>query len=137
MEYLFDTTADRWAHKSADRDRWRGLALYGLDGTILRVPDSPENWDAFGGQCGNGTRNGSAYPQVRLVAVMALRSHLEGRLAGGLSSHSVAFHGGARIGSDSQRRPRDHSGSRGGCVVLRRLDGIGAQHYIERNMLRD
>ena len=32
--------------------------------------------EAFGGQHGNGTRNGSAYPQVRLVAVMALRSHL-------------------------------------------------------------
>lgn len=76
MEYLFATTADRWAHDSADRHRWRGLALYGLDGTTLRVPDSPENWKAFGGQCGNGSRNGSAYPQVRLVAVMALRSHL-------------------------------------------------------------
>ena len=76
MEYLFATTADHWAHDSADRHRWRGLALYGLDGTTLRVPDSVENWKAFGGQCGNGTRNGSAYPQVRLVAVMALRSHL-------------------------------------------------------------
>lgn len=76
MEYLFATTAERWAHQSADRHRWRGLALYGLDGTTIRVPDSKENWGAFGGQCGNGMRNGSAYPQVRLVAVMALRSHL-------------------------------------------------------------
>ena len=76
MEYLFATTADHWAHQSADRHRWHGLALYGLDGTTQRVPDSKENWDAFGGQCGNGTRNGSAYPQVRVVVVMALRSHL-------------------------------------------------------------
>ncbi len=45
--------------------------------TILKVPDSPENWTAFGGQCSSGTRNGSAYPMVRLVAVMALRSHLQ------------------------------------------------------------
>ena len=76
MEYLFTTTADRWAHVSARRHGWRGLALYGLDGTTLRVPDSPENWKSFGGQCGNGTRNGSAYPMVRLLGVMALRSHI-------------------------------------------------------------
>jgi hypothetical protein len=76
LAYLFTTTADRWARQSADRHRWRGLSLHGLDGTTLKVPDSPENWAAFGGQCGSGTRNGSAYPMVRLVAVMALRSHL-------------------------------------------------------------
>jgi hypothetical protein len=71
LAYLFTTTADRWAIQSADRHRWRGLSLHGLDGTTLRAPDSPENWAAFGGQCGNGTRNGSAYPMVRFVAVMA------------------------------------------------------------------
>lgn len=76
MQYLFATTADRWAHDSAAAHRWHGLALYGIDGTTLRVPDSIENWDAFGGQHGNGSRGGSAYPQVRLVTLMALRSHL-------------------------------------------------------------
>jgi Insertion element 4 transposase N-terminal/Transposase DDE domain len=76
MEYLFATTAERWAHQSASLHRWHGLALYGIDGTTLRVPDSRENWDQFGGQPGNGTRGGSAYPQVRLVTLMALRSHL-------------------------------------------------------------
>jgi hypothetical protein len=76
LAYLFALTAERWATQSAERHRWRGLSLYGVDGTTLRVPDSPENWAAFGGQCGNGLRNGSAYPLVRLVAVMALRSHL-------------------------------------------------------------
>lgn len=76
LAYLFAVTAEQWATQSADRHRWRGLSLHGLDGTTLRVPDSLENWKAFGGQCGNGTRNGSAYPLVRLVAVMALRSHL-------------------------------------------------------------
>lgn len=76
LAYLFSVTADRWAAESADRHRWRGLSLYGLDGTTLRVPDSPSNWAAFGGQCGNGTRNGSAYPLVRMVALMTLRSHI-------------------------------------------------------------
>ena len=76
LEYLCQVTGQQWAHRSADVDRWRGLALYGLDGTTLRVPDSEANWDRFGGQPSNGERNGSAYPTVRAVALMALRSHL-------------------------------------------------------------
>lgn len=76
LAYLFAVTADRWAHEEVSNPRWRGLSLYGVDGTTLRVPDSQENWNAFGGQIGNGKRNGSAYPTVRLVALMALRSHL-------------------------------------------------------------
>jgi hypothetical protein len=76
MAHLFNTTADHWAHASARRHAWRGLALYGVDGTTNRVPDSAENWEEFGGQCGNGERNGSAYPMVRILALMALRSHL-------------------------------------------------------------
>lgn len=76
LAYLFAVTAERWANHTADARRWRGLTLHGIDGTTLRVPDSAENWAAFGGQCGNGTRNGSAYPLVRMVAVMTLRSHL-------------------------------------------------------------
>ena len=40
LEWLFLRTAADWAHKSADRHRWRGLALYGVDGSTLRVPDT-------------------------------------------------------------------------------------------------
>lgn len=76
LAYLFTATGDTWAHASASRDRWRGLSLYGVDGTTLRVPDSDENWAAFGAQVGNGLRGGSAYPMVRLVVLMSLRSHL-------------------------------------------------------------
>jgi hypothetical protein len=76
LAYLFVVTANAWAYASAARHPWRGLALFGADGSTLRVPDSPENWAAFGGQHGNGLRNGSAYPTVRVLAVMALRSHL-------------------------------------------------------------
>jgi len=75
MEWLFDTCAHHWAHKSADQHRWRDLALYGVDGTTLRVPDSEENRAHFGAP-GEGKRGKAAYPQVRLVALMALRSHL-------------------------------------------------------------
>ncbi len=76
VEYLFSETGAEWSRRSAARDAWRGLSLFGVDRTTLRVPDSGENWASFGGQLGNGLRNGSAYPMVRLVALMALRSHL-------------------------------------------------------------
>lgn len=76
LQHLFGRTAEAWAHASAARDRWRGLALYGLDGTSIRVSDSDENRVTFGSaktHRGNGI---SGYPMVRLVALMALRSHL-------------------------------------------------------------
>ena len=75
MQWLFDTCARHWSHASADQHRWRGLALYGVDGTTLRVPDSPENREHFG-SASEGPRGRSAYPQLRLAALSALRSHL-------------------------------------------------------------
>lgn len=81
MEWLFERTATQWADASADRDRWRGLALYGVDGTTIRVPDSDENRAHFGGQASGVDRDGkdrgvSGYPLVKMVTLMALRSHL-------------------------------------------------------------
>jgi Insertion element 4 transposase N-terminal/Transposase DDE domain len=74
LAYLFSATAAEWSARSADAHRWRGLALYGWDGTTMRVPDSPENRAEFGGQSSH--RGDSGYPQVRVVAAMALRSHV-------------------------------------------------------------
>ena len=83
MEWLFLRSAEEWANRQADGDRWRGLALYGVDGTTLRVADSPENRKHFGGQ-DSGRHDGgraertSGYPLMKLVVVMALRSHVLG-----------------------------------------------------------
>jgi hypothetical protein len=74
MAGLFTISAEHWAHASARAHGWRGLALYGVDGTTLRVPDSPENAAHFG--YARGKRGESAYPIVRAVGLMALRSHL-------------------------------------------------------------
>lgn len=75
MRWLFERTAETWAHASARTHAWRGLAVYGADGTTVRVPDSTENRETFGGQ---KTRwdSTSGYPLVRLVTLMSLRSHL-------------------------------------------------------------
>ena len=75
MKWLFETSAAKWSTEAATEARWRGLAVYGVDGSSLRVPDSPENRATFGGQSGReGTE--SSYPLVRIVTLMALRSHV-------------------------------------------------------------
>jgi hypothetical protein len=73
LRWLFEKCAEIWAKASADRHRWRGLAVFGADGTTVRVPDSPENRAEFG--AGNG-RTVGGYPMVRIVTLMVLRSHL-------------------------------------------------------------
>lgn len=74
LRAIFVRTADRWAREAADEHRWHGLALYGVDGTTFRIPDTEENREAFG--LPGSSRGQSGYPQLRLVALMALRSHL-------------------------------------------------------------
>ncbi|HVU78405.1 MAG TPA: IS4 family transposase, partial [Gaiellaceae bacterium] len=76
LEWLFTQTAAQWTIGSADRDRWRGLALYAVDGTTLRVPDSVANREHFGSQDAGAGRGISGYPLARLVTLMAVRSHL-------------------------------------------------------------
>jgi Insertion element 4 transposase N-terminal/Transposase DDE domain len=76
LAWLFHTTAAVWASASAEEHRWRGLAVLGVDGSTLRVPDTPEN-DAHFGRAGTSRGDaGAAYPQLRLVTLMVLRSHL-------------------------------------------------------------
>lgn len=81
MEWLFLRTSAAWAGASADADRWRGLALYAVDGTTLRVADSDANRGHFGGHssgrhAGGRDERTSGYPLMRVVALMAVRSHL-------------------------------------------------------------
>jgi len=72
---LFAQTAGVWAAQAAAATRWRGLAVYGVDGTTLRVADTPDNDAAFGRP---GTSRGgiASYPQLRLVGLLVLRQHL-------------------------------------------------------------
>ena len=79
---LFRQTADKWATQAADSDRWHGLAVYAVDGTTLRVPDTPENLTAFD-RPGSRHGEGGGYPQLRLVALMAPRFHLLAGIAMG------------------------------------------------------
>ena len=75
LRWLFERTGSTWAHASARAHQWRGLAIYGADGTTVRVPDSTENREHFGGQTTRWDST-SGYPLVRMVTLMALRSHI-------------------------------------------------------------
>ena len=75
LRWLFERMAEAWGHASARAHAWRGLAVYGADGTTVRVPDSAENRAHFGGQ-DTRCNSTSGYPLVRLVTLMALRSHI-------------------------------------------------------------
>jgi len=48
MQIIFDRSAHAWAEPAADSDRWRGLSLWGMDGSTLNVPDTVANEEAFG-----------------------------------------------------------------------------------------
>ncbi len=76
LRWLFERCATKWAGESAREHAWRGLAVYGVDGTTVRVPDSDENRAHFGGQSADAKRGASGYPLLRAVTLMALRSHL-------------------------------------------------------------
>lgn len=117
MEWLFLRTGTAWASASAEPHRWRGLALYGVDGTTLRVADSDENRDHFGSQDAGSGRGVSGYPLVRLVVLMALRSHV-------LAAASFGPYGDERAyASDLWHHVPDHS-----LVMLDRL-------YLQANIL--
>lgn len=75
LKWLFNRCSYTWALESATTHRWRGLSVFAADGVTLRVADSPENREHFG-LAGAGDRGESAYPLVRMVALIAARSHL-------------------------------------------------------------
>jgi hypothetical protein len=73
---LFTQTATAWTAEVAPAERWHGVAVYGLDGTTLRVvPDTPANVTAFG-RPPSPDGAGAGYPHVRLVTLLSLRQHL-------------------------------------------------------------
>jgi hypothetical protein len=75
LKWLFQRCSKQWALDSAAKHAWRGLSLFATDGTTVRVPDSGDNRETFGLASG-GDRSDSGYPLARLVAVLAVRSHL-------------------------------------------------------------
>lgn len=53
---------------------WKGLKVVGIDGSTLKVQDTPENRKHFGAP--KSGRGRSAFPLVRLVSLVAVSTHL-------------------------------------------------------------
>ena len=75
LRWLFLTAAQEWADEP-EQGAWRGLALYGVDGTHLRLPDTDGNFEAFGMPGGRNGPGDAGYPQVRLVCLLNLSTRL-------------------------------------------------------------
>ena len=50
LEHLFSRTARAWCTQDAGHHNWKGLSLWGMDGTTFRTPDSADNRARFGAQ---------------------------------------------------------------------------------------
>lgn len=97
IRVLFDLTQQHW-HEEARHPLWNGLTLNAVDGVVWRTPDTPENAAAFAKAENQHGEKG--YPQVRMVCLMELSSHLlrasvmdrydvnEMRLAAGLAKQA-------------------------------------------------
>ena len=84
LRVLFATTAKPMATEATPGAFWRGLRLLAVDGTCWDVEDSEANEAAFG-RPGSGRGAGrSAFPQVRMAALVEVGSHavLDAELAG-------------------------------------------------------
>jgi hypothetical protein len=69
---------------------YHGLRLVGIDGTVLDVPDTPEN-EAHFGRSSNGGGDG-AFPQIRKVSLVELGTHVEFAMAiGGYHDSEMAL----------------------------------------------
>jgi len=58
-----------------ENNSWRGLSLFAIDGSTLRVADSDENREHYG-LVNAGDRGTSGYPLVRINSLLAIRSRL-------------------------------------------------------------
>ena len=75
LAQLFAISAACWDERHQGGRSWQGLARYAVDGSTLRTSDSEENRAHFGAQIyASGTV--ASYPQLRLLTLTALATHL-------------------------------------------------------------
>ncbi|GAA5025649.1 IS4-like element ISCro3 family transposase [Massilia kyonggiensis] len=75
LKWVFEKCAAAWAEQHRAYGTYRGLQLLAMDGTTLRLADSPANRLHFGAQ-GYAEGAVSSYPQLRAVTLCALETQL-------------------------------------------------------------
>jgi hypothetical protein len=84
---LFDRACIPLATAATRGAFYRGWRLVSLDGTTIDVADTPANAEVFG-RAGTGRGDGSAFPQLRLVALGECGTHAV--IAAQMDSYTVA-----------------------------------------------
>jgi hypothetical protein len=73
LRILFHEIARSLAPSATPGVFYRSLRLMGMDGTVLDMPDTPQNEHIFGR--GGNQRSPNAFPQVRVLALCELGTH--------------------------------------------------------------
>jgi transposase IS4-like protein/DDE family transposase len=87
IRWLFERVAETWS-ATPGMGGYRGLGVYGVDGSHLRVQDSDENFEHFGKPGGRAGSGDAGYPQLRFVALMSLSNRLLAAVRAGPFSQS-------------------------------------------------
>lgn len=91
LAWLFATSAKQWHQQDAQRYQFEGLQLFAVDGTTLKLSDSPANRDHFGAPAfANGAQ--ASYPHARMVTLCALDTQLVlGASFGRYDQHEMGY----------------------------------------------
>jgi len=73
LKRLYERSAREWQSQTAGRD-FHGRRVLAIDGTTMKVPDTPENRAHFGAP--GVSRGRAAYPQLRLVGLRDVGTRL-------------------------------------------------------------
>lgn len=75
LKSLFEISARAWCDQDSKTYLFKGLKLFAMDGTTLKLADTPEHREHFGAQA-YANQTISSYPQVRGVTVTVIPTHL-------------------------------------------------------------
>lgn len=75
LKHLFRIVANAWAD-TPGLPGYKGLSLYAVDGSCVRVQDSDANFEHFGKPGGRGGPNDAGYPQLRIACLLNLCSRI-------------------------------------------------------------
>jgi transposase IS4-like protein/DDE family transposase len=71
---LYTLLSEQWVAECDAQNQWRGLRLFALDGSSLRIADTPANQEVYGRP--GSKRSEAGYPQARVVGLLTLGSRL-------------------------------------------------------------
>lgn len=76
MRRIFQAMVSTWLKRRGEALRWRGMALVALDGTTLRMPDTPANRAHFELHHTGKGRVPASYPILRTVVAVCATTHV-------------------------------------------------------------